>query len=541
MAWIRPGRHSRLNGPRIDCSRPAVQGGGRESFCLDECVAVSGFVQYVVPTTERIRKRKRLIALLVSLYVLFLPPWVGGVEPTTTSVLRGVGEPSRGQSGSPPVGSSSGTGNIVGARPGQGPESVERPQPRPIIVGLPQLRESSGGQLFVEPNVTISSDVPPPTTRRLEASSSPPGPAPWWNSALQRLPGPLGSLPLFEYPVDEDHHVGPEWIGPPVEPYGMEFPLESSPEPIFGKLLGRLHGDDCDCCREQGGPLARRFPTFGMVDEGGGIGRERLMFSQFEIDVTQPQNQFQFRIDLASGFRMPDRAEYFFAGPARGPLPETSVDYQDLRFLMELGGPAFSVATEIPIRILDPVRNPNTAGLSDLNLTTKTVLMTGNDWQLTQIFRTYFNTGSPGKGLGTGHISIEPGMLARYRASDTFYWHGAVQYWVPLGGDPLHSGEILKYGVGWSHLLYDSDTFAIIDSFEVVGWTVLDGQRLDPATGIALPVDGEGVIHCYPGIRFVRDTGGDMGVVEFGVSGTVGFGNSRWMDDLVRLEFRVLY
>jgi hypothetical protein len=417
--------------------------------------------------------------------------------------------------------------------------------PRPIVVGLPQLREGPGGRLQIEPNVRIAAQLPSSTFQggtSPDGASSRAGSDSHWTSLLNRIPQNLGPFPLYEIPADSGTEIAPEWIGPPLEAYPIETPWEDSPEPIFGRILGGVHGQDCDCCREQGGPLARRLPTFGKVPEGGGIGRERLAMALFEIDVSQPQNNFRFRVDLANGFRTPDRAEYLFAGPARGPqLPETSVAYQDLRFLMETGGPSFSVGTEIPIRILDPDRNPNTAGLSDLNLTTKTVLMDGKSWQLTQIFRTYFNTGAPAKGLGTGHVSIEPGLLARYRASETLNWHGAIQYWVPLGGDPAHSGEVLKYGVGFSHLLYDSDTFAIIDTLEVVGWTVLDGQKLDPWTGIALPVDGEGIIHVYPGLRVVRDAGGDFGLVEFGISGTVGMGNSRWLDNLVRLEFRVLY
>jgi hypothetical protein len=290
----------------------------------------------------------------------------------------------------------------------QYPEPDVGTGPRPIIVGLPQLREGPGGRLHVQPNVSVSSSPPGSVSRGTSVGDEPGGPTSWWTSLLSRIPENLGPLPLYEVPREPELEFGPEWIGPPLEPFPMEVPLESSPEPVFGRLLGRLHGEHCDCCREQGGPLARRMPTFGMVAEGGGIGRERLAMALFEIDVSQPQNNFRFRVDLAGGFRTPDRAEYFFAGPARGPLPETSVDYQDLRFLMEMGGPKFSIATEVPIRILDPERNPNTAGLSDLNLTTKTVLLDGNDWQLTQIFRTYFNTGAPGKGLGTGHISIEP-------------------------------------------------------------------------------------------------------------------------------------
>ena len=108
------------------------------------------------------------------------------------------------------------------------------------------------------------------------------------------------------------------------------------------------------------------------------------------------------------------------------------MDYQDFRFRFETGGPKFSTTTEIPIRVLDPVTNANTAGLGDMTVTTRAVLLDGEDWQITQVFNSYFNTGSKTHGTGTGHVSLEPGMLVRWEYSDFTHLHGEIKYLFPL-------------------------------------------------------------------------------------------------------------
>lgn len=427
---------------------------------------------------------------------------------------------------------------LVRAAPAAQPPG--NPASRAIIVGLPELRSAPDGGLAIEPNVVVSAEAPPPAEGGWNGAGAVPSMIERpllerWAQQFNLMPsdaeliGPPAGMPL---PAQT------EYYGPPLEAFPLQGECGPVAQPIFGRIVSRLHHDDCNCCDEEGW-FSRLLPTFGSPE--GGIGRDRVALAPHVIDISQPQNQFRLGVDLVSDFRLPDRAEYLWSKPGRGPAPERAVSYQDLRFLMETGGPKFSVGTEIPIRILDPEINLNTAGLSDLNLTTKLVLFDGDEYQLTQIFRAYFNTGAPRKGLGSGHISLEPGLLARYRASDTLYWHGALQYWIPVGSDPVHSGQVLSYGVGWSHLLYDSDTFAVVDTFEVMGWSVLDGQKLDPITFQPIEIDGEAVAHLYPGLRIVHDTGGDCGLVEWGISGTVGMGNSRWYDSLVRMNVRVIY
>jgi hypothetical protein len=129
--------------------------------------------------------------------------------------------------------------------------------------------------------------------------------------------------------------------------------------------------------------------------------------------------------------------------------------------MIERGTDQFSVATELPLRIVDPIDRRNTAGFGDMNVTTKTVLLNGRKWQLAHVFRSYFPTGSFRRGTGNGHFSLEPGVAYRYKFSDITYLHGDLKYWFPLGADPIYGGQFLNYGIGISRVAVDRDDFAV--------------------------------------------------------------------------------
>ena len=375
-----------------------------------------------------------------------------------------------------------------------------------IVVGLPRASTTPAGELRVEPNVRVAT--------RSHASQ----PTSGFSPGFETLPEPL---------------VEQEAI--PFRPPQTGIIYEEN-DAIFGEVLESTAPSSF--WRPVRRPLERLFGPRS-IDQG--IGHERLAFAPMEIEVTQPQNQYRFRFDAFNNFESPDRAEFLFAAPPTGPPPEPAVDFQDLRAMFEIGGPAFSVGTEIPIRIMDPEFGGNTAGLGDMSIAAKTRLLDGSDWQISQYFKTYLNTGAFRKGLGTGHVSLEPGVLARYKWSDELYWHGELRYLFPLGGDPAWQGQVLRYGVGWSHLLYENDSFAILDTMEFVGQTVLDGQEYDFAVMGPVDTDGIGLFNIYPGLRFVRDGNGDLGTCELGITGTVGMGNSSWFDSMMRIEIRWIY
>jgi hypothetical protein len=217
--------------------------------------------------------------------------------------------------------------------------------------------------------------------------------------------------------------------------------------------------------------------------------------------------------------------------------------------MWEVGGPKFSVQTELPLRFIDGEMFPNTAGLGDMSVTTKLLMLDGRRWQITQFMRTYMPTGSPKHGLGNGHTSLEPGFLFRYMWNDSTYLHGEMKYWIPLGGDPNFSGQIFRWGAGISHLWYESDSLAIIPTLEMVSWTVMDGQKtgvfLFPPNPVPVElqaqVDGETTVNIYPGVRVPWDTGGDLGLVEFGLQGGFSITETSWYSSMLRFEARFIY
>ncbi len=317
-------------------------------------------------------------------------------------------------------------------------------------------------------------------------------------------------------------------------------------DPTFGPNLGGCdqcsHRHDCRC-KECCGPT--RFPLWGLnnacrVEEG--VGTERVPFAPQVIEISQPSNSLRMRVDLDYGWTFPDRSEYFWAKQGgRGPaLLETEVDMQELKYSLEVGGPKFSATTELPIRILDPEQNLNTTGFSDMSVATKLVLVDGDTWQITQFFKTTMPTGSAKKGLGTGHTTIEPGFLFRHRYSKLTNFHYEIRYWVPLGSDLEHSGQVLRYGAGVSRLLYESDDFALIPTIEFVGWSALDGRQTNPFGGLEA-VDPIGIFTINPGMRMVYDMGCDLGLLEVGLGAGFAASTDHWEDSQMRLELKWTY
>lgn len=363
------------------------------------------------------------------------------------------------------------------------------------------------------------------------------------------LPPQAQQAPETAYPVDE------EWMPPVVS-----------------------EGEYCDCEGSGGfGHHHSHGHGFGHGNNQGyvGVGREYVMHAPFFIDRSEPFNNCFIRGDAAANWEFPDRAEYFWAKTPGGKGPpdpgvdgmgiplnrgETSVDYQDIVFSIERGGERFSIATDIPIRAIDPEIRGCTTGLADMEVTSKIVVLDGCRFQLTQIFSTHLPTGSFRRGTGNGHVSLEPGIAYRYKWNDKTYFHGDLTYLFPVGADPFFSGQFLNYGIALSHVWIDADTYAIIPTIEVDAWTVLDGQQtlpgsvFDPGTPAgpggmppAVPpsysaqteeVDSIGIVNVHPGLRWVCDKGGDCGVKEFGISSGICVTQDSWYEELLRIEFR---
>lgn len=275
-----------------------------------------------------------------------------------------------------------------------------------------------------------------------------------------------------------------------------------------------------------------------------GVGVERLPFALFEIDAAQPSNNFRLRFESATDWEFADRVEYFWSRIGRkGPkldaatINEPSVDYQDIRLSFEVGGNRFSATTELPLRFIDPTIVGNTGGMGDMAITTKTVMLDGDTLQLTQVLRTQMPTGSSKRGLGSGHVAMEPGFVARYKWSERTLIHSELKLWFPIGAEPGFSGPVLRYGFGFANVLYDSDTFAVIPTFEFVGWSILSGQKTNEI-GLPQSIDGENIINLYPGVRLVRDSDSELGLFELGLSGGASVTERHWYRSVLRLDLR---
>lgn len=132
---------------------------------------------------------------------------------------------------------------------------------------------------------------------------------------------------------------------------------------------------------------------------------------------------------------------------------------------------------------------------------------------------------------------MEPGVLFDYRPRPDRQWNSEIRFFFPIAGDPVQAGNYLRYSLGVSQLLYDSDAFAIAGTLEAVAWSILEGKVTTPTGGTAR-VDGVDILHIYPGIRIITDPGGDLGVFDVGVSGTFLGANDGWYDGLFRLDMR---
>jgi hypothetical protein len=327
------------------------------------------------------------------------------------------------------------------------------------------------------------------------------------------------------------------------------------------------------------------------------------------LDPAIPRTMFRLRYDAGFNMNHPDRATFFygtwqelsfhphgilrqdgafggvlFDPRARGPVAlPGKIDYQEVSPYLEVAAnDRLSAFVELPNRFIDfdnlqedndrepgPTgkgfpepgfggvgggndNNPHTNfdGLSDVRFGFKAALLADPCQYLTFQFRTYAPTGDVGHGLGTGHWSLEPGLLLYKRLTDRLVLQGEFEAWFPIQGGPL-AGNVLTYGVGLGYDIYQCGNLRVTPIAEFVGWTVLNGFEsfigdvgtIPVPAGVNVPT-GHGVL----------DAGGNtivnakLGVrTYFGCHSDLyaGFGQAlttiRWYDEIVRVEYRLSF
>src|SRR5262249_43571648 len=190
---------------------------------------------------------------------------------------------------------------------------------------------------------------------------------------------------------------------------------------------------------------------------------------------------FRLRVDTAYNDRRPTRAEFFY--PKSAPLgpglpePEPRVDFQELSAYLEMAASdRLSAFINLPVRFLNPEVNPNHEGFGDLDAGFKFAFLQGEDQVATFQFRTYAPTGASHRGLGTGHVSLEPALLLCQGLTDRLGLESELRLWVPVGGTDF-AGEIVRYGVGLHYDLCRTSHCTLVPVAEFVGWTLVDGKE----------------------------------------------------------------
>lgn len=272
---------------------------------------------------------------------------------------------------------------------------------------------------------------------------------------------------------------------------------------------------------------------------------------------------FRLRYDNGNNNVRPDRAEFFYAkcGALGGPGPTNAegevankVDFQDLSpyFEYEFAND-WSFFAEVPVRWVDinfPSNTATNGGLADMNAGMKWSLFSTRRSYLTAQFKTYIPTGNAAAGLGTRHVSLEPGLLYLKKLGDMAYLQAEVRDWIPVGGTDF-AGNVIRYGLGIGYdLLQCGQDYGPFDPYvstgglrltsvtECVGWTVLGGQEAfndEDGNSVSVSASGDTIVNIKQGLRA---TAGCRSLY-------VGWGHAltgdTWYSDLFRLEYRRLF
>jgi hypothetical protein len=274
------------------------------------------------------------------------------------------------------------------------------------------------------------------------------------------------------------------------------------------------------------------------------------------VDFAVPVSQFRLRFDAAYDDNRPDRAEFFYAkcgcfatlppgNPARDPrapgppLPESKVDYQEIRPYLEYAfSNRFSTFIEAPIRFINPEQNANEAGFGNILAGFKYALVACPDQYLTFQFAVAAPTGDADRGLGNNLTSLEPGILWMKQLTDRIVWHNELRDWIPIGGTDF-AGNVLRYGTAVSYLVYNNDNFRVYSISELVGWTALGGKEAS-FDGNVSSASGDTIVNAKGGVRF--GFGPLVGPANLSRSDLyIGYGRALtgevWYKEILRVEY----
>jgi hypothetical protein len=258
------------------------------------------------------------------------------------------------------------------------------------------------------------------------------------------------------------------------------------------------------------------------------------------VDGAIPYNQFRLRFEASYDYPFPDRGEFFYSHSRMKPgeSAELKADAQELAAYGEITlDPRFSVFAEVPLRAINPTLDPNATGLGDASAGFKYAFFSDEDYTATFQLRGYAPSGNKMLHLGSGHASVEPALLGYARLTDEgLVGEGELRLFVPIGGDRHYDSYVVRYGVGFSHPVWERPGLVVVPVAEFVGWTFLDGHKavnLPDGVGTIVGAGGDTIVNVKLGVRLRTDYGDLYVGYGHAVSGTP------FYKDIVRVEYRI--
>ncbi|WP_146396476.1 hypothetical protein [Pseudobythopirellula maris] len=266
----------------------------------------------------------------------------------------------------------------------------------------------------------------------------------------------------------------------------------------------------------------------------------------FYTTAARPVNQQRFRWDHGNDLVTPDRAEFFWARAdttGAGPRPAAGgdpafgpVDYDEIRHYTEVAHGSFGASVEYSYRSVE-YNGAGAAGFGDLTIGTKTMIFDTELMQIAFQMNTHVPQGSARKGLGTGHVSLELGLVFGLSLTPDTFVQADVSEWIPLGGDADYAGAVVRYNASCNHVLWRPHRcMPLIAVSELSGWRFQDGAFTGPTAAQATRASGSTYLQGSLGMRlFFCDR------ADFGVSYTRPVGDYSWVDSMFRTELRFRY
>lgn len=329
-------------------------------------------------------------------------------------------------------------------------------------------------------------------------------------------------------------------------PMGMG-PMGAPMAPMAGPPQGgcaMCGGQGCAACDD--GSHADCGYGGGFEDDGG------VMIDQVGsfIDCPIPITQVKVRYDRAINFEDFDRAAYFFpttvANGGQLPAREGVMDFEEITTIIEVAfSRRVSGFVELPGRLVESDLAPqanggrNRDGFGDMRAGGKFAFIANDCEYLTGQVRLYMPTGDATEALGTGHTSIEAGLLYQWNFAERWNVTAEVLDWQAInsptipGTTNLFTGNVIQYGTGLSYDVLDHcgdcGTMRVSAVAEFIGWTVIDGFKSGPQVPVS--ADGDTIINGFYGFR------GTWGAHTFYGGYGHCLSNDQWYEEIYRLEY----